>query len=654
MMDVSVIIVNYNVRYFIEQAIISVYKASKSLQVEIIVVDNDSNDHSVEMIQEKFPEVILIANKDNLGFGKANNQGIAIAKGTHTLLLNPDTVLQENTLVACLAFMNKTIDAGALGVRMIDGRGNFLPESKRSIPSPFVAFTKMSGLAALFPKSTTFGKYHLAYLDEHENHEVEVLSGAFMFFQTSLLKEIGGFDEDYFMYGEDIELSYQVIKKGFKNYYLAETSIIHYKGESTKKGSLNYVKVFYEAMLIFANKHFTSQQAKLYGWGIQIAIYLRALISLVSNVISKLAHPFIDGILSFGLTSLIVNIWAVKIKETASYYPNEFFTFIIPIYVLIWIITHLIIGSYEKPYKANKIWKGALLGTLVIAAIYGFLPENLRFSRAIILLGGVGSAFVLAATRFLYHLVFHKKATIELNEKGRIIIVGNEEANRALSLLKDSEVEVDCIGFVSSNQAYEQNNYLGEFENLADIVSLYQIDELIFCGKDVPSLKIISSMAELGNSLSYKILPEESVSIIGSNSKNSAGDLYAIDVNLKIASTRSKWIKRNFDILFAIILLAFSPILIWITRNKGNFFRNVWKVLKGELSWVGYYQNKNEDSELKLPTLKKGVLSPMDYRKSTKGLTGNKLNLLYAKNYSLENDITLVLKNFKDLGKTLD
>lgn len=161
-------------------------------------------------------------------------------------------------------------------------------------------------------------------------------------------------------------------------------------------------------------------------------------------------------------------------------------------------------------------------------------------------------------------------------------------------------------------------------------------------------------MAELGNSLSYKILPEESVSIIGSNSKNSAGDLYAIDVNLKIASTRSKWIKRNFDILFAIILLAFSPILIWITRNKGNFFRNVWKVLKGELSWVGYYQNKNEDSELKLPTLKKGVLSPMDYRKSTKGLTGNKLNLLYAKNYSLENDITLVLKNFKDLGKTLD
>jgi GT2 family glycosyltransferase len=187
MMDVSVIIVNYNVRYFIEQAIISVYKASKSLQVEIIVVDNDSNDHSVEMIQEKFPEVILIANKDNLGFGKANNQGIAIAKGTHTLLLNPDTVLQENTLVACLAFMNKTIDAGALGVRMIDGRGNFLPESKRSIPSPFVAFTKMSGLAALFPKSTTFGKYHLAYLDEHENHEVEVLSGAFMFFQTSLL-----------------------------------------------------------------------------------------------------------------------------------------------------------------------------------------------------------------------------------------------------------------------------------------------------------------------------------------------------------------------------------------------------------------------------------------------------------------------------------
>lgn len=654
MIDISVIIVNYNVRYFIEQAIVSVYKAATNLEVEIIVVDNASSDQSVELIQQKFPKVVLIANQKNVGFGKANNQGIKIAKGKHTLLLNPDTVLQENTLDVCLAFMQKTPDAGALGVRMIDGKGNFLPESKRSIPSPFVAFTKMSGLATLFPKSKTFGQYHLGFLAEEENHPVEVLSGAFMFFQSSLLQEIGGFDEDYFMYGEDIELSYQVLQKGYKNYYLADTSIIHYKGESTKKGSLNYVKVFYEAMLIFAKKHFTSQQARMYAWAIQFAIYLRALVSMISGLVKKLSLPLLDGVFSMGLTALIAKFWAIKIKETADYYPLEFFTFIIPLYALVWIVTHIIIGSYEKPYRSDKIWKGALLGTLIIAAIYGFLPENLRFSRAIILLGGVGSALVLAGNRFIYHLLFHKKASFELSDKGRVVIVGNQEADRALSLLKDSQVNVECIGFVSFENEYQGENYLGEFKSLADIVSLYQIDELIFCGKDVPSLKIISSMAELGNTLNYKILPEESMSIIGSNSKNSAGDLYAIDVNLKIATPRTRWIKRSFDIGLALLLLLFYPVLVFLVRGKKNLLLNCWKVLKGGLSWVGYYESKGAFDEIKLPRLKRGVLSPMDYRKNTKGLTGKKLNLLYAKNYRLENDLTLILKNVKELGRSVD
>ena len=184
MIDVSVIIVNYNVRYFIEQAIQSVYKAANNLEVEIIVIDNASDDQSIDLIAKKFPRVKLIANAENRGFGKANNQGIELAQGEYTLLLNPDTVLQEDTLDICISFIRKNKDAGALGVRMIDGKGNFLPESKRSIPSPFVAFSKMSGLANLFPKSKTFGRYHLGFLDESKNHAVEVLSGAFMFFKS--------------------------------------------------------------------------------------------------------------------------------------------------------------------------------------------------------------------------------------------------------------------------------------------------------------------------------------------------------------------------------------------------------------------------------------------------------------------------------------
>ncbi|MCD8528869.1 MAG: glycosyltransferase [Chitinophagales bacterium] len=189
MIDISLIIVNYNVQYFIEQALVSIKKAAQNLSVEIIVVDNNSADMSVVMLQEKFPEVRLIINKENVGFGKANNQGIKEAKGTYTLLLNPDTVLQENTLHTCVQFMQQHTNCGALGVRMIDGKGNFLPESKRSLPTPKVALYKLIGLSSLLPKSPTFGKYHLGYLSETENHEVEVLSGAFMFFRTDLLKK---------------------------------------------------------------------------------------------------------------------------------------------------------------------------------------------------------------------------------------------------------------------------------------------------------------------------------------------------------------------------------------------------------------------------------------------------------------------------------
>ncbi len=205
MKKLSVIIVNYNVCYFLEQIIKSVINASKNLEVEIIVVDNNSVDKSVALVKEKFPEVKLIANKENVGFAKANNQAMRIAKGEYILLLNPDTLLEEDTLEKCCLFMDQNPDAGGLGVKMVDGKGNFLPESKRGLPTPQVALFKMVGLASIFPKSKLFGKYHLGYLDENQIHEIEVLSGAFMFMRKSALAKVGLLDEEYFMYGEDID-----------------------------------------------------------------------------------------------------------------------------------------------------------------------------------------------------------------------------------------------------------------------------------------------------------------------------------------------------------------------------------------------------------------------------------------------------------------
>jgi GT2 family glycosyltransferase len=275
-LKLSVIIVNYNVKHFLEQALHSVRKASQHIPVEVFVVDNHSADGSGEMVRRKFPEVILIENKENFGFSKANNQAMRLAKGEYFLLLNPDTVVQEDTFEKVVAFMDATQDAGGVGVKMIDGKGHFLPESKRSLPTPEVAFYKMFGLSALFPKSKRFGKYHLGFLDKDQTHEVEVLSGAFMMMRKSVLDQTGLLDEDYFMYGEDIDLSYRIIQAGFKNYYFPDTAIIHYKGESTKRTSINYVFVFYRAMVIFAQKHYSARHAKLFSLLIHVAIYIRA------------------------------------------------------------------------------------------------------------------------------------------------------------------------------------------------------------------------------------------------------------------------------------------------------------------------------------------------------------------------------------------
>jgi GT2 family glycosyltransferase len=650
MLQLSVIIVNYNVRYFIEQAIVSINKAGQNISMEIIVIDNASSDNSVAILQKKFPQIHIIANKENVGFGKANNQGISIAKGKYILLVNPDTVLQENTLSVCLEFIEKHPDCGALGVKMIDGKGNFLPESKRGLPSPSVAFYKMSGLSSLFPKSQIFNRYHLGFLDKDKNHEVDVLSGAFMFFKGDLLKEIGGFDEDYFMYGEDIDLSYQVLKKGYKNYYVADTSIIHYKGESTKKGSLNYVKVFYEAMLIFAKKHFSKKQTFFYTFAIYSSIIFKGGLTLFLNVLSKIFLPLSDLVFTFFGMVLLSKFWAIEIKNVSSYYPDKFYYLILPLYSFIWLLSSFLMGTYEKPYKIAKIVKGVLVGTLVIAALYGFLPESLRFSRALILLGGILVAVVMLLTRFCFHILKHKKATFELNEQTRICIVGEkEEAQRALNLLSESQVNIDYIGFISTQEEVNSTSYLGVFSNLSDLLSIHQIEELIFCSKDIPSFEIISCMSELGNQYNYKILPESSVSIIGSNSKNDAGDLYALDVNLKIASQRSKLLKRSFDIVLALFMLLSAPLLVWFYQNKKQFLQNIIAVFWGEKTWVSYQENSSISKELKLPKIKNGILNPSYLFKNKKGLNAHHSNLLYAKNYSLEMDVKILVLGFKNL-----
>lgn len=284
-MQLSVIIVNYNVKYFLEQCLCSVARAIAAgqqqpvnrppLTVEVIVVDNQSTDGSIDYLQPQFPFVRFMSNSENIGFARANNQAIQQCSGQYILFLNPDTIIPEDCFIQCIGFMESHANAGALGIRMIDGSGQYLKESKRGFPSPWVSFCKMAGLTTFFPSSKWFAGYYLGHLPEKENHVVDVLAGAFMLVGRVAIEKTGGFDERFFMYAEDIDLSYRIQQAGFLNYYFAGATIIHFKGESTRKDA-RYVQLFYKAMIQFVQKHYQGTISWWYVKLLELAIRTKA------------------------------------------------------------------------------------------------------------------------------------------------------------------------------------------------------------------------------------------------------------------------------------------------------------------------------------------------------------------------------------------
>jgi len=317
-MQLSVIILNYNVRYFLELCVLSVESALKNIDSEIIVVDNNSQDGSCEMIKRHFPNVKLIQNNQNLGFPKGNNIGVAQAKGDYICILNPDTVVAEDTFEKVLAFAKSKNDLGIIGVKLIDGTGNFLPESKRGIPTPWVAFTKITGLYKLFPKSTLFNKYYAQHVSENQTGQVEILVGAFMFLKKDLYEAVGGFDENCFMYSDDIDLSYMVLQKGKSNYYFHETAVIHYKGESTSKDAV-YMKRFQEAMEFFYKKHF--QVSLFFSVFMKIGIVFFSLIKRIQGR-TKTRIP-LDNYLLISASETLAKIIASVVQKKVDFLDWE-------------------------------------------------------------------------------------------------------------------------------------------------------------------------------------------------------------------------------------------------------------------------------------------------------------------------------------------
>ncbi|HND86858.1 MAG TPA: glycosyltransferase [Saprospiraceae bacterium] len=659
-MRLSVIIVNYNVRHFLEQALHAVRKAMQGIAGEVWVVDNNSVDGSVQMVREKFPEVHLIANADNPGFAVANNQAIRSSSGEYVLLLNPDTVVEEDSFSKCLSFMDAQPDAGALGVKLIDGSGKYLPESKRGFPSPWVAFCKTFGLSALFPRSRTFNRYYLGHLDENHTHEVDVLVGCFMFMRRAALDRSGLLDEAFFMYGEDIDLSYRIVQAGYRNYYLPDTKIIHYKGESTKKGSLNYVRTFYQAMIIFARKHFSGRSAGAFVAMLQAAIWLRAGLTLLRQAAMRLWLPLADAGLIFVGLVLLKDFWANYFYKDPHYFKPQVLWFNFPLYTSIWVLTVWLMGGYDtdgrRNYDLRGLVRGLSFGTLFLLALYGLLDLEYRPSRAHLLLGALWALAATLALRIGVHFVRFRNFRIGRERVRNLVLVGSaEEAGRVAGLLQQAGGTKNIIGWVRPPQTpagpggdptaapyFSQKDELGTLAQLEEIVRIYRIDEVIFCSKDVPARDTLGWMTRLGPSVSYKIVPEGGLSIIGSSSKNEPGELYTIAIRYNIAQPAARRDKRALDLAGCLLLLLTLPFWALLSGKRALLLRAWFPVLLGRRTWVGYAPSTQNAS---LPHLPPGVFTPLHAARlqHPDEATIARLNFFYAKDWDLWRDVETVL-----------
>lgn len=646
-MQLSVIIVNYNVKYFLEQCLYSVIKACKNIDAEIIVADNASSDGSQDLLAPKFSNVHFIWNKVNVGFAKANNQALAAATGKYILFLNPDTIVPEDCFEKCFAFFESHADAGALGIRMIDGSGNFLKESKRAFPSPLTSLYKLSGLTMLFPRSKTFAKYHLGHLSADEDHEIDVLAGAFMMIPLQVLKAIGSFDETFFMYGEDVDLSYRIQKAGYKNYYFAGSTIIHFKGESTKKGSLNYVRIFYTAMSVFVKKHYSGSRAGIFNVLIQTGIFLRASLSVMAKFLQKIGLPLLDAVIIFLSFWWTKHLWNTFIRNDVNYSPN-LLIIALPIFTVMFLVASYYSGLYDKGYRQSQLNRSTVTAALVLLSGYALLPEEIRFSRGILVFGILMAFIVMSLLRLLFMRWNLLSEEAEENEQRQTIVAASETDFKDITaIMNNAGMTERVLGRVNNTAADSSATALGNIRQLGHLIKMYPVKEIIFCEDGLSFKEIIDIIQQLPPGVRNKFHASGSGSIVGSDDKDVSGKFVAGNCIYIIASPVNKRNKNLADVLVAVLLLLSFPIHLLLQKKPLRFLQNVLAVLWREKTWVGYAIPLPS-----LPPIRKGVLTSTTLPASVNDLPAESLKLSdewYASSYSISTDFRKIIRGYKYL-----
>lgn len=622
-------------------------KAAAGMEIEVFMVDNNSTDGSKEYLTRRFSTVKFIWNDCNVGFAKANNQALAIAKGEYILFLNPDTIIPEDCFTSCINFFRSHNDAGALGIRMIDGSGKFLKESKRAFPSPLTSLYKLMGLSQLFPHSKTFARYHLGHLSQHENHEVDVLAGAFMMMPSTVLQKTGNFDEAFFMYGEDVDLSYRVQKAGYKNYYFAEETIIHFKGESTKKSSLNYVRFFYKAMSQFVRKHYKGSRASIFNLAVQTAIVGRAMLTVISRFLKLIGLPLFDAVIILMSFWWIKYLWSSYIRKEVNYSPNMLII-AFPIFTAIFLITSYYSGLYDKGFKQPQLNRSTVIASLVLLSGYALLPEDYRFSRGILVFG-IATAYVLMTLiRRLFVQWKLLYAVDEDAERGQTVVVASEKDFLDIKELMQKAGMQERVWGRVSNTTILTANALSTIEQLPNLIRTYPVKEIIFCEDGLTFKEIIATIEQLPQTVRNKFHATGSNSIVGSDSKDISGDYVAQHKKYIVGTPLNKRNRGLVDILASLFFIITFPVHLIAQKQKAGFFKNVFDVLFRKKTWVGYATTPSF-----LPKLKTGVLTPTGLPKALNALPTESLQIAdewYASSYSVTGDIKKIVRGYRYLG----
>ena len=648
--DISIVIVNYNVRDFLNKCLNSINASQTNLKIQTIVVDNHSTDGSINYLRNIYQKAEFYELNENLGFSKANNVGFTKAKGKYVLILNPDTILSTDTLQVMYEYMEKNQEVWISGCKILNPDGSFQLPCRRGFPTPWVAFSKLFGLQTIFPKSKLFARYNQTFRSVDETYYIDALMGAFMFARTDKLKQIKGFDEDYFMYGEDLDLCYRTVQSGGKVAYVHSTSIVHFKGESTKRSSINDIKHFYEAMQIFVKKHYGNSSFFLIL--LKIGIFLRTQLAYLFKY--KKDFPLIVVDILFVNLALLLST-NIRFEKYLGF-PDYAYPIVFIMISIVHFLSLFSVGEYfEGEHSIRKFLFGNLFTFFFLTALTYFF-RDFAFSRGVLLMT-IGLTFILGSSWRMTISTYKNERN--RNYKKRIAFVSESDKFEEIGNLFDSNQlgeNIDFVGafnFNADNIHYEDNTenipIIGNYDFLLRNLSDLKLDEILIYKLDRNLEKfsdLFSKTLDSGSKVYFiSNLGEYLSSFIISKVTSSP----TILINHKLILPRYKFIKRIIDISSALLMLSLGlPHTLIKNRKDKKYLKKTLYVLNGKYSLIGIYPSEN----IRNYNAKPGLMNLAEFSPSTErsNETIQKLNDYYELNYSISLDFDIFIKNLLKRG----